>query len=143
MRRPISGSKDACAYPELFAACRGALKLLEPSHPLNGVTSILLPSCACAQLRRPEALASEHGTHIVSISRSLRTREICPSSKRFHPNVRRFSTPAQKLARASSRARAPSRRGTRPKSHKGMSMKLPTQEISDVIRRLPRAQKER
>ena len=34
----------------------------------------------------------------MSISRSLRTREIRPSSKRFHPTVQRSSTPVQKLA---------------------------------------------
>lgn len=37
---PISGSKDACSYPELFAACHGAVKLPKPSHPLIGVTCI-------------------------------------------------------------------------------------------------------
>lgn len=94
VRRPASGSMVACTYPENFAACRGALKLLKPSHPLNGVTCIcLFMPCASRHTTRELSshffLAEKGGTFLpegkkcVSISCSLRTREIRICSSAF------------------------------------------------------------
>lgn len=65
----ISGSRAACAFPELIAACHVLLQHSKPSHPPNG----LWESIAYAQLYKNKALHPKNSLLSCIISKKLKS----------------------------------------------------------------------